>query len=250
MKKYVAIILAVLLVGLSSCDLSELLNFDKLTPSAPTPPTPEIENSSGTMVSIISSFSYTNKLIAIPVELVTETATAVFPKDGKSDEFSNVGEVSVNDFNLKMENKSKVYMKITTELDDEDLNFSSGVKWKVPDLEIDYNHGGVFPKYTGTLAEEISRSEDFKINFANKFSGSPDQVLVLIASGKKTITKIVEFSDGSLTIPSSELKDLPKASNKSGFLEIVPIKINSQKIAGKEYYFVKEYVHAAAIDIN
>ncbi len=259
MKKLIlAIVPVIITAALTSCSKTETPEVPnpvdtttKPTSAAPTPFTPTVADVNGSMAAV--QMSYKMEQMGISVDVDYETAVATF-YNGST--MVDAGTVSVNSINLEKQTNNSYLKMATTGLTVADLKYSSGVDWSVSGgvngvPAISYKHGTNFPSYTGNVPDALTKANGLSFSFTSSNTKNADSVYVFIAAPNgKTFLRGYAPNAGSVTISASDLSGLPTVSDKTAYLEVLPVKFAVETFSGKRFVFIKEQAIVRNININ
>jgi hypothetical protein len=262
MKKIalIAVPAILLMFSVTSCDKAK----EKVTPTTPkidspkvttgpTPYSPTVAGVDGALIAI--RMMYKVEQMGVNLDVASDIATAIF-YDNTGSNMVEGGTVSVNNVNLEKQQNNSYSKMATAGSTPSDLDLDGGASWNVTGNSssnvpsFSYGFGSNFPSYTESLPSSITKSSGISFNFNSTTIKNADSVYVAIIAGNKQIIKSYGASAGSVTISASDLSSLPAVSDKTAYLEILPIKMLVRSYSGKEYVLIKEQAVVASININ
>ncbi|RYE22855.1 MAG: hypothetical protein EOP51_12225 [Sphingobacteriales bacterium] len=259
MKKLVlALVPAIAMVAsMSSCTKDETtptipkVDTPVVNNTAPTPFTPTFGDVNGSLAAV--QMKYSMEQMGFPIDISYETAVATFTNGSTT--LVDAGTVSVNGINLEKQTNNSYLKMATTGLTTADLKYSSGVDWSVSGTgnipTVSYKHGTNFPEYTGTVPTEITKANGLSFTFNTSNTMNADSVYVFVgASNGKTFIKGYAPNAGTVKITASDLSGLPTVTDKTAYLEVLPVKFDVQSFSGKPFVFIKEQAIVRNVNIN
>jgi hypothetical protein len=262
MKKIalIAIPAILLMSSITSCDKAK----EKVTPtipkvdtpkvsSGPTPYSPTMTGVDGALIAI--RMMYKVEQMGVNVDVASDIATAMF-YDNAGSNMIDGGTVSVNNVNLEKQQNNSYNKMATTGTSPSDLDLDGGASWNVAGNSsnsvpaFSYGFGSNFPSYTETLPTTITKSNGLSFTFNSTTVKNADSVYIAIIANNKQVIKSYAATAGSVTISTSDLGSLPSVSDKTAYLEVLPIKMIVRSYSGKEYVFIKEQAVVASVNIN
>lgn len=262
MKKIalIAIPAILLMSSLTSCDKAK----EKITPTTPkvdtpkvttgpAPYSPTIAGIDGALIAI--RMMYKVEQMGVNVDVASDIATAMF-YDNTGSNMVDGGNVSVNKINLEKQQNNSYNKMATTGSTPSELELDGGASWNVAGNSsnnvpsFSYNFGSNFPSYTESLPATITKSSGLSFNFNASTVKNADSVYIAIITNNKQVIKSYAATAGSVTISASDLSSLPAVSDKTAYLEVLPIKMIVRSYSGKGYLFIKEQAVIASININ
>ncbi len=222
------------------------------TTSTPKPTTPVINGVSGTLVSVIMEYSYTNPYVSTPVTMQYDVAVAAFPAANGSD-LLPAGTVSVNSHELEKADNNAYYVVAVPGTTPSSLDFSGGSSnWSIGGAgsisAFTYNHDVSFPDYTGTLPSSVSKSSGVTIDLDGV--SNADSVYLVIAAGNQFIQTAVGGDATSISFTAAEMQNLPVVSDNSALIQVVPFRITLETHNGNQYAYIKQRAAISAINID
>lgn len=246
-KNYTLILTTIFAVGLVSCEkenpLDDILNpTDPSTQSAP-PPTPQFNDSDGTLVAIKSQTT-TDTPIG-PMTTTLGLGVSLFYTEPGATSFVAAGNVSLNANTLtKQSNNSYVYQPDASNATG--IDFDGGVAWSVSGSEdvetFTYDPTISFPTVAQiSSSATVSKSAGYTLT-TTSVAGA-DSVIFQIGS----VLKTVAGNATSCTFSSAELSGLSTGTNVA---QVAAYKIQNATITSKNYYFINETVSTLVVTIE
>ncbi|RYD56859.1 MAG: hypothetical protein EOP56_10735 [Sphingobacteriales bacterium] len=249
-----------LMFSIASCDKAkDAVNPDvpkidtPKTSTGPTPYAPTIAGVDGALIAI--SMKYKVEQMGINVDVASEIGTAIL-YDGSRSNIVDGGTVTLNSVNLEKQTNNSYNKMATAGMTPSDMDMDGGASWNVAGNSstgipaFSYNFGSNFPSYTETLPSSITKANGISFNFNSNTVKNADSVYVAIITNSKQVIKSYAANAGSVTISASDLSSLPAISDKTAYLEVLPIKMTIRSFSNKEYVFIKEQAIVSSININ
>jgi hypothetical protein len=260
MKKLLLSVVPVLafMAMVSSCtkvdtpDVTPPVDTTKPAPSpAPTPFTPSMGDAMGSLAAVQMKLSM--EQAGFPIDINYETAVATFTNGSTT--LVDAGTVSVNGINLEKQTNNSYLKMATPGLTTSDLKYATGVDWSVSGTgnvpTVTYKHGTNFPDYSGSVPTEITKANGLSFSFTASNTKNADSIYVFIAAPNgKTFIRSYAPTAGSVTISASDLSGLPVVSDKTAYLEVLPVKFAVETFSGKRFVFIKEQAIVRNVNIN
>jgi hypothetical protein len=252
MKRILLFLVPVMITGMISCKKTDNPATPNNPAQGPTPYTPAPGNVAGAFVAVQMKYTYNMEGLPIPVDIESEIGTGGVYTSVGATTFVDAGAISVNGNSLdKQSNNSYLKAAFPGQTPD-DLGFDSGADWNIGGAgsvaAFSYSHSGGFPSFTGTMPTEITKASGLTISMSSL--SNADSVYILIAAGGTSIFKGYDGSVSSITLSAADLAGLPVVTDRTAYLEVLPVRIKVQTIGGKDYAFVKERAVVAGVNIN
>ncbi|WP_268034080.1 hypothetical protein [Algoriphagus sp. PAP.12] len=182
-------------------------------------------------------------------DIYLDVASANFYTSAGGTSLVNVGDVSLNDFDLQTVSNSYInnYTDITLDINSGQANdwvvsgangfdgFSHSTSKKMPSVV----------KFATSVTETISISGDVTLAIES-IPSNCDNILWLISDGSKVVTK--ESKTTSVTFTASELSGVKTTSN--GIVQAAAYNSESKTFGGKKIYFINETVDSKYVTLN
>lgn len=154
------------------------------------------------------------------------------------------GKVTLNSTEMETFDEDSLYDVELLNLTKSEVNWNVGGSGTVPTMSL---NDGAFPDFVGMLPADIDRSKDLILTFNSSTVMNADFVTVEILSGQSKFDKFYSATAGAITIPSSELKQIPET--ESGSLNITVYTRHIKNFGGKDFIFLKvrSVMHALEI---
>lgn len=262
MKKIslIAIPAALLMLSVASCDKAKesvtpkVPSVDSPGMAAPTPYAPKMTGVNGALIGI--RMTYKMDQMGIKVDVASEIATAMFYDNNNTSSFLDGGTVSLNNIAIEKQTNNSYTKTASTGMTPSDLDLDGGTSWNVSGNgsnnvpSFTYAYGTDFPSYTGELPSSVTKSGSLSFTFNSGTVKNADSVYVAIIAGSSQVIKSYAANAGAVTISASDLSGLPAISDKTAYLEVLPVKMQIKVFSNREYVFIKEQAVVTNININ